>query len=72
MRAVSCVRALLVLCCSLVLTTSASAECAWILWQENVYRPNKATALDARWARIKAFDSSADCRTKMDERFSSF
>ncbi len=60
-------RVLLVLLCLPVLATSASAECAWVLWQ-------RVDSFDARGALVSsptsvgaAYTTSAECITAIDK-----
>ena len=46
----------------LTATTSASAECAWVLWsQEVATEPGLATEDKKAWRPIAAFESKSDC-----------
>jgi len=60
MRATLCVRILLVLCCSLTLATSASAECAWVLWE---FSPSAGEQFSGggHWGREGAFADRDSC-----------
>src|SRR4029434_2478712 len=50
------------LCCSLALVTSASAECAWVLWSQ-AHDPKAGP-----WVLQTAYPSVSDCTKAIDRR----
>ncbi len=54
-------RILLVTLCLLALATSASAECAWLLWAENELTRFPEALSQSSWTVIQATGVRADC-----------
>ena len=52
------------LCCLLALATSASADCAWVLWIQSV----GLSAPSREWVVQAALQTHSDCSKKLDER----
>jgi hypothetical protein len=55
-------RTLLGLLGVLILATSASAECAWVLW--GAQRPHEGTADARAWWVLAAYPTKAECESR--------
>ena len=60
---------LFVLCCLPVLVASASAECAWVLWQE---LPVASGGWSLDTGRESAFPTKKGCEKRLGERIQAF
>lgn len=50
------------LCCLLALVASASAECAWVMWEFKEEYWVKANSLESGWTILRTYDARAECR----------
>jgi hypothetical protein len=51
----------------LVLTTSASAECAWVLWDQG-YDLRQGKWFESNWSILASYRTTADCVKALDLR----
>jgi hypothetical protein len=56
-----CARILLALCCLLTPVTSASAECAWVLWEIAEHRNPRTGGLVGDWKPTDSYEVKREC-----------
>jgi hypothetical protein len=62
-------RILLALLCLLAFTTSASAECAWVLWTRPTAGDRAKFRLDAVWRVGGAYETTTECEKQAPPGF---